>query len=267
MRRGIDSPGPSRRWTGARASLVRSAPAEAVVGRALPGRGVGMDFGAVSGEMEGTASVHVRVARLASVRAEALTCRACRLWQTRRQVVFGEGNPEAALMLVGEGPGQVEDRVGRPFVGPAGKLLDRALAEAGIERSDLWITNVVKSRPAERVGGKLRNRPPRMDEIEACRPWLTAELQIVQPAVIVCLGASGANGVIHPGFKIGEEHSRWFPGPLGAVAMATYHPSYPLRLTGPSFDRVMATIVDDLARAYRRARGAEAEPGRLLSRR
>lgn len=194
-----------------------------------------------------------RAVELASVRAECLTCRACRLWRTRRQVVFGEGNPDAALMLVGEGPGQVEDRVGRPFVGPAGKLLSRALTEAGIDRSEVWLTNVVKSRPAESVGGRLRNRPPRPDEIEACRPWLDAELTIVRPAVVVCLGASAANGLIHPGFRIGEERGRWFPGPFGTVALATYHPSYPLHLTGPSFDRVLAIIVGDLSRARRLA--------------
>jgi DNA polymerase len=161
-------------------------------------------------------------------------------------------------MLVGEGPGEVEDRTGRPFQGPAGQLLDRALAKAGIERDRLWVTNTVKSRSADPAGRRMRNRPPLPDEVAACRTWLDSELEIVRPSVIVCLGASAAEGLIGPKFKIGDDRSSWFPGPLGSSVMATYHPSYPLRLHGETFDRVFGIIVDDLARAWRRAQGGEA---------
>ncbi len=198
-----------------------------------------------------------RAERLAAVREQALSCTRCRLWERRRQVVFGEGNPDARMMVVGEGPGEVEDRTGRPFQGPAGQLFDRALAKAGIDRALLWVTNTVKSRAADPVGRRLKNRPPRMDEIDACRPWLDAEIDIIRPRVIVCLGASAAKGLIDRKFKIGEQRSQWFPGPHGSAVLATYHPSYPLRLQGEAFERVFGIIVEDLARAWERAVGAE----------
>src|SRR5919108_6072857 len=117
-----------------------------------------------------------------AVRAEALGCVRCRLSEGRvQQVVFGEGNPHALLMIVGEGPGEEEEAQGRPFVGRAGKLLDRLLAEVGIQRDDIWVTNVVRDRPKQLAGGVVKNRPPPADEIRACSLWMTAELHFVRP--------------------------------------------------------------------------------------
>src|SRR5437879_3309784 len=137
-----------------------------------------------------------RAARLAAVRAEALGCQRCDLWRTRTQVVFGTGNPAAELMLVGEGPGEQEDEEGLPFVGRAGRLLDRLLAGAGLSREELWLTNVVKSRPVAFVGGRAKNRPPRTGEIRACAVWLDSELELVDPTVVLCVGATAAKRLI-----------------------------------------------------------------------
>ena len=164
--------------------------------------------------------------------------------------VFGEGNPNARIVLVGEAPGGDEDRVGRPFVGAAGRLLDRALLAAGIARESVWISNLVKHRPTlPGTGRLLKNRPPTAAEIAADRHWIDEEIAIIRPAVVVCLGAVAANALIHPRFKLGEERGRPQPGPVGGQALATYHPSYPLRLQGEAFARVFDAIVADLVAA------------------
>ncbi|MBI2938960.1 MAG: uracil-DNA glycosylase [Chloroflexi bacterium] len=227
-------------------------------------------------------------ARLAELRAENRTCQRCRLWQVRRQTVFGEGDPHARLFLVGEGPGETEDRLGRPFVGRSGALLDRALAAAGIRREAVWVTNVVKSRPAltpglspalrERgaaltpgrrsssgptgrgaggEGGQLRNRAPRPDEIAACRIWLDGELDAVRPLVIVCLGAVAASALIGPGFRLTAQRGEWQAGPGGIPTLATFHPAYVLRAWGVEREERMSLLVADLRRARERAEGAD----------
>lgn len=198
-----------------------------------------------------------KAARLAALREEIIRRYDCRPEEGCRNVVFGEGNASARLMLVGEAPGEVEDRIGRPFVGPAGKLLDSVLERAGIERSELWVTNVVKIRPVTRVGKVLRNRPPTTAEVAAWRPVIEAELQVVQPAALVCLGATAASALIHPRFRIGDERGKWLAGPHGSAALATYHPSYPLRLAGASYERVVSIMVEDLIRARERSRGSQ----------
>ncbi len=172
-----------------------------------------------------------RARRLAEVRAEALHCRRCDLWRTRRQVVFGEGAVGAKIMLVGEGPGESEDKVGRPFVGRAGMLLDRALLEAGIIREQIWVTNIVRSRPVRKENDALHNRAPLAGEVKACEIWMEAELKYVQPRVVVCLGAVPAHYLIHRNFRLNAERGRLFEVD-GSRRLATFHPAYVLRLRG-----------------------------------
>lgn len=144
-------------------------------------------------------------------------------------LVWGEGNPDAAIVIVGEAPGAQEDRLGRPFVGMAGQLLDRELAMAGISRDEVYITNVVKCRPTSSQGGTRANRPPTAHDIAAWRDLLMRELELISPAVVLCLGAVAASTLIHPGFAMNAERGKWFDGPFGSRAMATFHPAYLLR--------------------------------------
>lgn len=170
-------------------------------------------------------------ASLIQVARAASACRACDLWEHATRTVFGEGSQKARVMMVGEQPGDQEDRTGRPFVGPAGKVLDQALIEAGIERSEVYVTNVVKHfkwTPAER--GKRRiHKKPRHSEIQACRPWLEAELERVNPDVLVCLGASAAQALLGKGFRVSRQRGQLAESPLAPRVIATVHPSSILR--------------------------------------
>ena len=148
-------------------------------------------------------------------------CRGCALCQTRTNLVFGVGNPEAEVMLIGEGPGEQEDLQGVPFVGPAGKLLDSMLEMIGLDRSKVYIANMVKCRPP-------RNRDPQPAEQQACRAWLDRQIALVDPRIIVCLGRIAAMGVIKEDFRITREHGQWFTLD-GRRCMATFHPSALLR--------------------------------------
>jgi uracil-DNA glycosylase len=171
-----------------------------------------------------------------------------------RPVVFGDGNSHADLMIVGEAPGEQEERRGRPFIGPAGRLLDGALAALGIQRHNLWITNLVKQRPVNAAGGRLKNRPPRADEVRAWAPILAREIELIRPAVVLCLGAPAASSLIHRGFRLGAERGQWFDGPAGTRVSATYHPAYILRLVGESRDLAQRAFRDDIAAAWSEAR-------------
>ena len=161
----------------------------------------------------------------------ASDCRACDLWRSATQTVFGEGAAKATIMLVGEQPGDQEDRSGHPFVGPAGRLLDQALADAGINRSEVYVTNVVKHfkwSPADR--GKRRiHKKPRYSEIKACRPWLDAELRIVKPEVLVCLGATAAQSLLGKDFRVSQQRGKRVQSTLAPYVIATVHPSSVLR--------------------------------------
>ena len=161
----------------------------------------------------------------------AKACTACDLYKRATQTVFGEGNPRAAIVLVGEQPGQEEDRAGRPFVGPAGRLLDEALARAGLERDRLYVTNVVKHfkwKPAE--GGKRRiHERPRQGEVEACRPWFQQELSLIQPDVLVCLGATAARAALGRAVTIASARDRVLVSRFGSPTLVTVHPSAILR--------------------------------------
>jgi len=187
-------------------------------------------------------------ASLATVRAAALRCRACPLWATATQTVFGEGPEHAHDMLIGEQPGDNEDLQGHPFVGPAGKLLDRALAEAGIDRSTLYLTNTVKHFKYRLRGKRRLHARANAGEQAACRVWLDAELARVRPRRIVCLGSMAAQALFGRSFRLLRERGRWRELPGGARAFATVHPSYLLRLRDPAErERTYALFVTELA--------------------
>lgn len=171
-------------------------------------------------------------ADLEALRAAASDCRACPLWEDATQTVFGEGGPRASLLLVGEQPGDSEDITGRPFVGPAGRLLGRALEEAGIERGRAYITNVVKHFKFEPRGKRRIHKTPNAREIEACRPWLDAEVAQVQPDVLVCLGATAAKALLGPSASVTRQRGRFVESPLAPHVTLTVHPSSILRAQG-----------------------------------
>ena len=193
-----------------------------------------------------------------ALRRLAVGCRACHLWARATQTVFGDGSPRARLLIVGEQPGNSEDLEGAPFVGPAGRLLDRALADAGIDRSDVYVTNVVKHFKWRRApSGKRRiHDKPNAAEVEACYPWLEAEVGRIGPELIVCLGATAAHAVIGKGFRVTREHGQVVTSPLGP-ALGTIHPSAVLRAPDETRDEMLAQLVADLRVAAGRLAGAE----------
>lgn len=169
------------------------------------------------------------------------------------QVVPGEGNPSAGIVLVGEAPGEQEDREGRPFVGRAGKLLDGMLQEAGLPRDAVWITNAVKCRPILFEGDRMRNRPPKVSEVRAWSGCLHQELRLIAPRVLVGLGAVAGRAILGPDFKLTQERGQWRIDPvLGVEAIVTWHPAYLLRQTGESYARRVEEAVSDLREALAR---------------
>ena len=187
---------------------------------------------------------------LPSLRRAAAGCRGCGLWKNATQTVFGEGKRDAPLMLVGETPGNDEDLAGRPFVGAAGRLLDRALEEAGIERSAAYVTNVVKHFKWEPRGKRRIHKKPNAAEIGACRPWLDTEIHLIEPRVIVCLGATAGQALLGATFKVSTGRGAFVPSTLAPFVMATVHPSSILR--APDDDarhREMRQFTADLRKA------------------
>jgi DNA polymerase len=166
---------------------------------------------------------------LASLREAAAGCRGCHLWRHATQTVFGEGMKKSRVVFVGEQPGDKEDRAGRPFVGPAGRELDRALDEVGIDRGEVYVTNVVKHFAFEERGKRRMHRTPKRFEIDACRPWLEEELRQVRPEALVLLGATAAKALIGPSFRITRERGRPLDSDLADLVLATAHPSSILR--------------------------------------
>ena len=166
---------------------------------------------------------------LPGVRKIAAGCKACDLYKRGTQTVFGEGPPKAELMLVGEQPGDAEDLAGHPFVGPAGRLLDTALEEAGIDRSQVYVTNVVKHFKWEPRGKRRIHAKPNAAEIGACRLWLDVEIALVKPRVLVCLGATAAQALLGKSFKVSQQRGTVVPSPLAPIVSATVHPSSILR--------------------------------------
>jgi DNA polymerase len=170
-----------------------------------------------------------RVASLAQLRAQARHCTACELYRHATQTVFGSGAPDATVMLIGETPGDREDIEGLPFVGPAGRLLDRALTEAGIDRSVCYVTNAVKHFKWEPRGKRRLHKTPAQREIEACSRWLLAEIDVLRPALLICLGATAAKAIFGPAFRVTRSRGRVLSTALAPRALATVHPSAVLR--------------------------------------
>ena len=186
---------------------------------------------------------------LTSLREAAAHCQGCELWRNATQTVFGEGAKRSQMMLVGEQPGDREDRDGRPFVGPAGRLLDEALEEAGIDRTRAYLTNVVKHFKWQARGKRRIHAKPAWSEIAACRPWLDAELAVVQPDVLVCLGATAAQTLLGRTFRVTRERGRVVESDLAPHVLATIHPSAILRADETNRERERAAFVADLQAA------------------
>jgi uracil-DNA glycosylase family protein len=183
---------------------------------------------------------------IATLRARAKKCRACPLYKRGTQTVFGEGPEKARVVFVGEQPGDQEDRAGRPFVGPAGKLLNQALDAAKIDRAKVYVTNAVKHFKWTPVGKRRLHQKPNSREIAACRPWLEAELAVLHPDIVVALGATAAQSLMGPKFRVTQERGKRFDVPWAGAFFATVHPSAILR--GPPEDReaALAEFIDDL---------------------
>lgn len=173
-------------------------------------------------------------------------CRKCAIGSQRRNNVYGEGDPCARLMLIGEGPGETEDLMGRPFIGRAGQLLDKMIGAIGLAREDAYICNTVKCRPTMPGTRGPRNRAPEPEEMANCRPFLDEQIDIVRPAVILALGAPAAKSFLGRDFQITKMRGRWYEGPHGIALMATFHPAYVLRQTGGELEGVKRMVWADL---------------------
>jgi len=186
------------------------------------------------------------------LQATAAGCTACHLWKNATQTVFGEGKQTSTVMFVGEQPGDKEDLSGHPFVGPAGALLDKALAEAGIDRKTVYVTNVVKHFKWEPRGKRRIHKKPNAAEITACRPWLEAEVAVIKPRAIICLGSTAAQAVIGPKFRVSIQRAQFVESDLAPFVTATVHPSSILR--APSDDarrEEMRRFTDDLKKIWK----------------
>jgi uracil-DNA glycosylase len=192
-------------------------------------------------------------ANLDELAKAAQRCKACDLWKSATQTVFGEGGPHAKVMLVGEQPGNHEDLEGKPFVGPAGKLLDAALVEAGIDRTEVYVTNAVKHFKWEPREKRRIHKKPNAVEISACRRWLDAEIEALQPKVIVCLGATAAQALLGRDFRVTQHRGEFLKSPLAPFVMATVHPSSILRTPDELTRRgEMKRFVDDLKKILKK---------------
>jgi len=188
-------------------------------------------------------------ASLPELAEAAKDCKNCDLWKTGTQTVFGEGDTNSKVMFIGEQPGNQEDLEGRPFVGPAGKLLDTALAEAGVDRRKIYVTNAVKHFKWEARGKRRIHKKPSSAEIAACRPWLEAEIAALKPKVIVCLGATAAQALLGRDFRVTQHRGELIESPLAPHVMATVHPSSILRTPDEATRREeMRRFIDDLSK-------------------
>jgi DNA polymerase len=189
---------------------------------------------------------------LPSLREAAADCQACDLWKRGTQTVFGEGRRRAKVMFIGEQPGNEEDLQGRPFVGPAGKLFDSALKEAGIDRSQTYVTNVVKHFKWEPRGKRRIHKKPNAEEIAACRPWLQAEIALLKPDVIVALGATAAQSLLGSKFRVTQQRGEFLKSDLAPYVMATVHPSSILRAPDDQTRKLeLRRFIDDLKKLAR----------------
>jgi len=189
---------------------------------------------------------------LKAFREAAAGCQGCDLWERGTQTVFGEGARRAEVVFVGEQPGNEEDLSGKPFIGPAGRLLDDALVEAAIDRSQTYVTNVVKHFKWEPRGKRRIHKKPNAGEIKACRPWLEAEISLVKPKVIVCLGATAAQALLGPRFRVSQQRGQFIESTLAPYIMATVHPSSILRAPDDETRHdEQRKFIDDLKKAAR----------------
>jgi DNA polymerase len=195
---------------------------------------------------------------LRTLERAAAGCRGCELYKHATQTVFGEGSPRAAIIVVGEQPGDREDREGRPFVGPAGRLFDEVANEAGLERESLYVTNAVKHFKWEPRGKRRLHKQPSARELQACRPWLDAEIEVVSPQGIVCLGATAAKALLGGSFRLTQQRGEFQTAAGGRWCLATWHPSAVLR--APEEERredMKRDMIRDLRRCARRLAGGE----------
>ena len=194
-------------------------------------------------------TLHERARRervLERAAAVAAACRKCEIGYQRRNNVYGEGDPCARLIVIGEGPGESEDLLGRPFVGRAGELLNKMLAAIDLPREDVYICNTVKCRPTLNEGGKLKNRAPTPTEMENCRPYLDEQITVIAPQVILALGAPAAKSFLGRTFSIMNGRGRWYEGPNGIPLMVTFHPAYVLRQGGTALTDTKRQVWSDL---------------------
>lgn len=198
-----------------------------------------------------------RTIAMERLREQGLGCTRCDLHLSGTQVAWGEGDPRAQVMLIGQGPGEQEAKAGRPFVGPSGEVLNEWLATAGIDRTKLWISNTIKHWATSlNERGRRVNRTPKTSEVQACRIWLDGELTIVQPKILVCIGAPSAQAIIDKKFKITESRGQWFKGPNGEDVIATFHPSYLIRLRAAdmaAYEAAWAQVLSDFRAVAERA--------------
>ena len=211
-------------------------------------------------------------ANLRQLREAVKKCEGCELYKHATQPVFGEGPTDARGVLIGEQPGDSEDRAGRPFVGPAGEVLNRAMAEAGMNRSDVYLTNAVKHFAFEERGKRRIHRTPRLSEVTACKPWMEAELEKVAPEFVVCLGATAAKAVFGAQFRLTEQRGKFLESKFSGRTLATYHPSAVLRADSQAAqDELYRILVEDLktvaAETAKFARGAVRTAGENAPRR
>jgi DNA polymerase len=199
------------------------------------------------GETESAAAYLPERPTLERLREASAGCRGCHLWEQATQTVFGEGARGAEVMFVGEQPGDQEDLAGKPFVGPAGRILDQALEEAGIDRRQTYVTNVVKHFKWQPRGKRRIHQKPNWAEMAACRPWLEAELDVVEPDVVVCLGATAAQALLGRDFRVSRQRGELVDSPLARYVLATVHPSSILRQRDDaSREAEYAAFVEDL---------------------
>jgi DNA polymerase len=181
-----------------------------------------------------------------ALKAASQECRGCDLYRNATQTVFGEGKISSGVIFVGEQPGDEEDLTGRPFVGPAGRLFEKALAEAGIDRGDIYLTNTVKHFKWKPQGKRRIHQKPNVSEINACDPWLRSEIALIKPRILVCLGATAAQALLGKQFRVTQMRGQWLDSPLAKNVIATIHPSAILRTPDDLRDQAYAEFISDL---------------------
>ncbi len=202
-----------------------------------------------------------REERLGELSRQVAVCTKCDLALSRTNTVFGTGDPNSPLVLIGEGPGENEDATGLPFVGRAGKLLDDILAAVNLTRGQIYLTNIVKCRAAVEEGGRMKNRQPRTSEIRACNPYLQGQIEAIKPELLLCLGGPAAKTLIDKDFRITKDRGQWYDLEGGVRAMATFHPAYVLRQRGEDLQNTKRLVWKDIQNVHAEYRKAMEQRG------